>query len=79
MFDEVLGRLANSAGRPAQRTASLHTDYRSITPIGKELSVRGWVEREEGRKRYLRATLHHGDVLCAEAEGLFVALKPGQP
>ncbi|MGY3555431.1 hotdog domain-containing protein [Williamsia sp. R60] len=79
MFDEVLGRLANSAGRPAQRTAFLHTDYRSITPIGKELSIRGWVEREEGRKRYLRATLHQGDVLCAEAEGLFVALKPGQP
>lgn len=79
MFDEVLGRLANSSGRPAQRTAYLHTDFRSITPIGKELTVKGWVEREEGRKRFLRATLHDGDVLCAEAEGLFVALKPGQP
>lgn len=79
MFDEVLGRLANSSGRPAQRTAYLHTDFRSITPVGKQLTVKAWVESEEGRKRFLRATLHDGGVLCAEAEGLFVALKPGQP
>ena len=26
----------------------------------------------------LRATLHDGDRLCAEAHGLFVLLKPGQ-
>jgi acyl-coenzyme A thioesterase PaaI-like protein len=79
LFDEVLGRLANSSGRPAQRTAYLHTDFRSVTPVGKDLTVKAWVESEEGRKRFLRATLHDGDILCAEAEGLFVALKPGQP
>ena len=79
MFDEILGRLANSGGRPSQRTAYLHTDFRSITPIGKTLKVRAWVVSTDGRKRVLRATLHHGDVLCAEAEGLFVALNPGQP
>jgi acyl-coenzyme A thioesterase PaaI-like protein len=79
MFDEVLGRLAQSGGRPASRTAYLHTDYRSITPIGRFLDVRAWVVSEEGRKRIVRATLHHADVLCAEAEGLFVALRPGQP
>jgi len=79
MFDEVLGRLANAGGRPPQRTAYLHTDFRSITPIGPKLDLRAWLVSEEGRKRILRATLHHGDVLCAEAEGLFVALRPGQP
>jgi len=79
MFDEVLGRLAQSAGRPGSRTAYLHTDFRSITPIGPDLDLRAWVVSEEGRKRVLRATLHHGDVLCAEAEGLFVTLRPGQP
>jgi acyl-coenzyme A thioesterase PaaI-like protein len=79
MFDEVLGRLANSGGRPSQRTAYLHTDFRSITPIGKTLQLRAWVVSTEGRKRILRATLHDGNTLCAEAEGLFVALKPGQP
>jgi acyl-coenzyme A thioesterase PaaI-like protein len=79
MFDEVLGRLAQSGGRPPSRTAYLHTDFRSITPIGPKLALRAWIVSEEGRKRVLRATLHHGDVLCAEAEGLFVALRPGQP
>lgn len=79
LFDEVLGRLAQAGGRAPCRTAYLKTDYRSITPIGPVLEVRAWYEREEGRKRFLRATLHHGDVLCAEADALFVALKPGQP
>lgn len=79
MFDEILGRLANGGGRPAQRTAYLHTDFRSITPIGRTLQVRAWLVSTDGRKRILRATLHDGDTLCAEAEGLFVALKPGQP
>ncbi|ROO87901.1 acyl-CoA thioesterase FadM [Actinocorallia herbida] len=79
IFDEILGRLANSADRPPSRTAYLHTDFRSITPIGPDLSIRAWFVSEEGRKRILRATIHHGDTLCAEAEGLFVALRPGQP
>ena len=79
LFDEVLGRLSGSAGRSRARTAYLHTDFRSITPIGVELDVHGWFVSEEGRKRVLRAELRHGDVLCAEAEGLFVVLNPGQP
>lgn len=79
LFDEVMGRLANSAGRANARTAYLNTDYRSITPVGVELTVHGWFVSEEGRKRVVRAELRDGDVLCAEAEGLFVALNPGQP
>ncbi|NYI75533.1 PaaI family thioesterase [Nocardioides panzhihuensis] len=79
LFDEVLGRLANSAGRSPCRTAYLHTDFRAITPVGRQLSVRGWFVSEEGRKRVVRAELKDGDTLCAEAEGLFVALNPGQP
>src|SRR3546814_12710185 len=47
LFDEVLGRLANSAGRSPCRTAYLHTDFRSITPVGRQLSVRGWFVSEE--------------------------------
>ena len=78
-FDEVLGRLANSAGRSRSRTAYLHTDYRSIAPVGVELTVHGWFVSEEGRKRVIRAELRDGEVLCAEAEGLFIVLNPGQP
>jgi acyl-coenzyme A thioesterase PaaI-like protein len=79
LFDEVLGRLANSGGRSRSRTAYLRVDYRNVAPVGAELAVSAWLESEEGRKRLVRATLRHGDTLCAEAEALFVALRPGQP
>ena len=79
LFDEVLGRLANTGRRPPARTAYLHVNYRSITPIDVELQVTGRVESTSGRKHVLRAELRHGDVLCADAEGLFVELLPGQP
>ncbi|MDT5100759.1 MAG: hypothetical protein QOC76_4496 [Mycobacterium sp.] len=79
LFDEVLGRLASSGDRAPARTAYLHTDFRSITPVDEELQVSAWFVSEEGRKRILRARLTHGDVLCAEAEGLFIELRPDQP
>jgi acyl-coenzyme A thioesterase PaaI-like protein len=79
LFDEVLGRLASSGSRAPARTAYLHTDFRSITPVGKELEVRGWFVSEQGRKRILRAELTDGNTLCAEAEGLFIELRPDQP
>jgi acyl-coenzyme A thioesterase PaaI-like protein len=79
LFDEIMGRLANTGGRKPSRTAYLHVDFRSITPVGRRLRVEAHFASEEGRKRIIRGTLHDGDTLCAEAEGLFVALNPGQP
>ena len=78
LFDEIMGRLANGGRTPA-RTAFIHVDYRSITPIEKPLILSAWFENEEGRKRLLRGELREGSTLCAEAHGLFVELKPGQP
>jgi acyl-coenzyme A thioesterase PaaI-like protein len=79
LFDDVLGRLANSMGGGIGRTAYLKVNYRKITPIGVELQVEGSVDRIEGRKRWVSARLLDGDALIADAEGLFVALLPGQP
>ena len=79
VFDDVLGRLANVAHEVPARTAYLNVNFRSITPIDTELRVEATVDRVEGRKRFVTGTLHHGDVLCADAEGLFVELRPGQP
>lgn len=79
LFDEVLGRLASSGGRAPARTAYLHTDFRSITPVGVDLEVRAWFVSEQGRKRLLRGTITHGDTLCAEAEALFIELRLDQP
>jgi hypothetical protein len=78
VFDELLGRLAG-AGRSPSRTAYLHVNYRNITPIGRELRIEATFDREEGRKRFVTGRLFDGDTLCADAEGLFVALLPGQP
>ncbi|MFI6867878.1 PaaI family thioesterase [Nocardia sp. NPDC050406] len=77
-FDDLLGMTAAVYAKQVTRTASLTVDYRSITPLNTELQVHAWVERQEGRKVYVRATLKDGERLCAEAHGLFIVLKPGQ-
>lgn len=79
MFDDLLGRLAVSGGRVPARTAYLHVNFRSVTPVGRELRVEGRFDREEGRKRFLVGELYDGETLCADAEGLFVELRRGQP
>jgi acyl-coenzyme A thioesterase PaaI-like protein len=79
VFDELMGRLANTGGRTPSRTAYLHVNYRNITPIETRLAIEARFESEEGRKRILSGTIRDGDTLCADAEGLFVALRPGQP
>jgi acyl-coenzyme A thioesterase PaaI-like protein len=79
LFDEVLGRLANSTGRAIGRTAYLKVNFRKITPIGITLQVDATVDRVEGRKRWVSARLLDDGNLVADAEGLFVELLPGQP
>jgi acyl-coenzyme A thioesterase PaaI-like protein len=79
VFDEVMARLGNSHGRPRGRTAYLKTEYRAIVPLEEPLDVRAWLESEEGRKRYLRAELTRDGQVLAEAEGLWVVLREGQP
>jgi acyl-coenzyme A thioesterase PaaI-like protein len=71
LFDELLG-CANLANEVGGMTGMLRVDYRAPTPVGEELRLEAWVERIEGRKVFARGTMHHGDTLTAEAEGLFV-------
>ena len=73
MFDELLGRSQPSAGF----TAWLTTTFRKPTPLFRDLTLRAWVESEDGRKRVIKGTCHLGDVLLTEAEGLFVAPRGG--
>jgi len=79
VFDEAMARLSNSHGRARGRTAYLKTDYRAIVPLEVEIDVRAWLVSEEGRKRLLRAELTRHGRLLAEAEGLWVVLREGQP
>jgi acyl-coenzyme A thioesterase PaaI-like protein len=72
LFDEVLGAVAGTAA--PSRTASLTVHYRSLTPMGAPLTVEGWVDRVDGRKIFVQGRLLDGERVCAEAEGLFVAV-----
>ena len=70
-FDDALG-MTNVLSGHGGFTGRLTVRYRSRTPLHAELVLRAWVDRHEGRRTVTRAELWHGDVLCAEAEGLFV-------
>jgi hypothetical protein len=48
-------------------------------PIETRLAIEARFDSEEGRKRILSETIRDGNTVCADAEGLFVALRPGQP
>ena len=43
---------------------ALHAGYRKISKI-------------KGRKAFVHGTMHDGETLCAEAEGIFVSARPG--
>ncbi|MFN8032885.1 MAG: PaaI family thioesterase [Mycobacterium sp.] len=80
MFDSMFGMVIHATGRPISRTAFLHVDYRNVTPINVALTVRGWLDRAEGRKAFVKAEMTDPDgQLLAEAHGLMVRLLPGQP
>jgi acyl-coenzyme A thioesterase PaaI-like protein len=80
LFDTVLGLTASVlTGSPRQRTAYLKINYRSIVPIEKELQFDAGVDQVDGRKIFVSGRLTDGDKLLAEADALFVRLKPGQP
>ena len=78
-YDEVLGR---AQGRPGF-TAYLTVQYRRPTPLMVPLLWRAWTDREDGRKRWVKATCHvqgeDGEVLLSEAEGLFLAPRTDHP
>jgi acyl-coenzyme A thioesterase PaaI-like protein len=78
IYDDVLGRLASRA-RPRSRTAFLNVDYRSVAPVGVELTISARIDRIEGRKIWTTGEMRNGDVLLTEAQGLFLVLDPGQP
>lgn len=72
-FDEVLGMAQSLTGNPGM-TGRLTIHYRSPTPLHTTLTFRGRVTSVQGRKILTAASLHVGERLCAEAEGLFVSI-----
>ena len=76
-FDEVLGSTQSLSGAPG-KTGRLTVHYRRPTPLEEELRFVGRLESVDGRKILTRGELWAGEVLCAEAEGLFISMKGGR-
>jgi acyl-coenzyme A thioesterase PaaI-like protein len=79
IIDEVFGFLMvvnqRVSGESGTMTAWLRTEYLKPVAVPADICVRVWVEKAEGRKRFLRGELLGGkdgkEVLC-RGEGLFV-------
>jgi acyl-coenzyme A thioesterase PaaI-like protein len=76
-FDEVLGSAQSLGGRPGM-TGRLTVHYRSPTPLHTKLGFEARLVDVSGRKTRVHGTLHAGERLCAEAEGLFIAIDFGK-
>lgn len=72
-LDEVLGFVQSTTGNPGM-TGTLAVRYRRPTPLHVELRLEGRVVRVEGRKIFTEGKLLAGDVVTAEAEGIFVSI-----
>jgi hypothetical protein len=76
-FDEVL-LLASAMDGVLRMTGQLNVTYRLPVPICTDIRYEARLDRIEGRKAFVTGTLHAGDVLCAEATGLFIAPREGR-
>jgi acyl-coenzyme A thioesterase PaaI-like protein len=72
-FDEVLGATQSLSGAPGM-TGTLTVRYRHPTPLHTPLRFIGELRAVEGRKIFTDGFLYAGDVLCAEAEGIFISV-----
>jgi len=72
-FDEVLGYVQSLSGNPGM-TGTLTVKYRSPTPLHTELFFEAEIVRIEGRKIFAAGWLFAGEVLTAEAEGIFISV-----
>jgi acyl-coenzyme A thioesterase PaaI-like protein len=76
-FDQILNAANLMRGNPGP-TRKLEIRYRRPTPLGENLVFEGWQERTEGREIFAAGRLMAGDVVTAEAEGVFVHLSADQ-
>jgi len=71
VFDELLGTVNVVNGLGAM-TGTLTVRYRRPTPLLQEIRMEGRSAGVDGRKVFAEGKMWHGDVLLAEAEGIFI-------
>ncbi len=76
-FDEILGAANIVAGNPGM-TGTLTVRYRKPTPLRTDLRIEARCLSRSGRKVKTWAGIYHGDVLTAEADGIFIEVLPAQ-
>jgi hypothetical protein len=74
-FDEILGAANLASGNPGM-TGTLTVRYRKPTPLRTDLRLEARTVGRTGRKISTWGGIFHGDVLTAEAEGLFIEVLP---
>lgn len=77
LLDEAMGKTLSSAGIRAP-TARLLVNFRRPMRIGEQHEIRAWIDTQQGRKQFVRGEVRSADgqTLIAEAEALFLQLRP---
>ncbi|MFB7890686.1 PaaI family thioesterase [Microbacterium sp. NPDC056044] len=73
LLDHAMGALLFHLGRPSF-TARLEIDYLAAAPLGAPLDLRANVERIDGRKSHVRATISVDGEVAARGSGLFLTM-----
>jgi acyl-coenzyme A thioesterase PaaI-like protein len=74
-FDDILG-LAQSFSGQTGMTGTLTVRYRQPTPLHTDLRIEARLDSVSGRKVTASASMFAGEVLTAEATGLFITVSP---
>ena len=76
-FDELLGSATIVAGNPGM-TGTLTVRFRKPTPLRADLTMEARYLGRDGRKVRAWGAIYHGEVLTAEAEGIFIEVGPAK-
>jgi hypothetical protein len=76
IFDQFLG-MAQMIGKQPGMTGRLTVHYHARSPLNKELQLKAWLERVDGRKTVIHGEMFDGENKTASCEGLFIAPKDG--
>jgi acyl-coenzyme A thioesterase PaaI-like protein len=77
VLDEALGMACVFTGTQGM-TGELTTRYRHHTPVAIPLRVEARLVSVDGRKIRTAGEIYHGDLVLAEASGLFIAVDTGK-
>ena len=79
LLDETLAWTAMLLEGTFVVTANLNVKFRNPAPEGAKYTVQGRVSERRGRRLLLAGSVHAGEKLIAEANGLFLATEPVVP